>query len=130
MRSCWSLLFSKLSKPTSLLSSKESYSIPQPSSCPSFGPASTNPCSSCVGGSHWCGLQLWGLTRVEQRCRIPSLTLLARLLSKQPRTGLFFWTESAHCQLMCSFSTTSTPNPFHQGCSQSLHPQPEPFSEP
>lgn len=51
-------------------------------------------------------LQCWtqhpkcGLTRAEQRCRIPSLTLLATLLPKQPRTGLAFWAAG---RLLCRF---------------------------
>ncbi|KAK4831314.1 hypothetical protein QYF61_016803, partial [Mycteria americana] len=39
-----------------------------------------------------------GLTRAEQRGRIPSLALLATLLWMQPRIRLAFWAVSAHCQ--------------------------------
>lgn len=45
---------------------------------------------------------------------------MATQFSKQPRTGLPFRAASAHCQLMCTFSNSSTPNPFHQGYSQLL----------
>lgn len=51
----------------------------------------------------------WGLGRAEQRGRMPSLNLLSMLLLMLPRTRLAFWSASAHCLLMCSFSFTSSP---------------------
>lgn len=65
-----------------------------------------------------------GSHQSRTECRIPSLTLQAMLLSKEPRTGLTFWGVSVHCQLMCSFLAISTLNPSHQGCSLSLQPSP------
>ncbi|KAK4829642.1 hypothetical protein QYF61_005935 [Mycteria americana] len=56
-----------------------------------------------------------GLTRAEQRGRIPSLALLATLLWMQPRIRLAFWAASAHCQVMLSFSSTNTPKSFSSG---------------
>ncbi|KAK4807440.1 hypothetical protein QYF61_001991 [Mycteria americana] len=56
-----------------------------------------------------------GLTRAEQRGRIPSLDLLATLLWMQPRMLLAFWAASAHCRLMSSLSSISTPKSFSTG---------------
>jgi len=42
----------------------------------------------------------WGLSSVEQRGRIPSLTLLAMLLVMQPRVRLACWAASTHCQVI------------------------------
>jgi len=39
----------------------------------------------------------WGLTRAEQRGRIPSLDLLATMLLMQPRVLLAFWAGSCPC---------------------------------
>ena len=64
----------------------------------------------------------WGLTRVEQRGRIPSLALLATFLLMRPRIWLAFWATSTHWWLISSFSSTVSPSPSHQVCSQSLHP--------
>ena len=44
--------------------------------------------------------------------RITSLALLATLLGMQPRIQLAFRAVSAHCWVMLSFSSTSTPNSF------------------
>jgi len=52
---------------------------------------------------------MWGHTRAEQRARIPSLNLLAMLLLMQPGIPLAFWAVTAHCWVMFSFSSTSTP---------------------
>jgi len=52
------------------------------------------------------GLPGGGLTRVGQRGRIPSLTLLPTLLGVQPGIQLAFWAASTHCQLTSSFSST------------------------
>jgi len=60
------------------------------------------------------GLQV-GLTRAEQRGRITSLDLLAMLLLMKPRIWLAFWAVSAHCQVMLSFRSTSTPKSFSSG---------------
>lgn len=51
------------------------------------------------------------LTKVEQRSRIIScrITLLPMQLWMHPRIQLVFWSASAHCQLMFSFSSTRTP---------------------
>jgi len=57
----------------------------------------------------------WGLKKVEYRGRIPSLDLLATLLLMKPRIRLAFWAASAHCRLMLSFSSTSTPKSFSSG---------------
>lgn len=46
---------------------------------------------------------------------MPSLALLATLIWMQPRIQLAFWAGSAHCQLMPSFSSTSTPSSFSSG---------------
>ena len=56
-----------------------------------------------------------GLSRGEQRGRIPSLDLLVTLLVMQPRTQLAFWAASAHCHLMLSFLSTNTPKSFFSG---------------
>ena len=57
----------------------------------------------------------WGPTRAEQRGRITSLDLLATLLLMQSSVQLAFWAVSAHCWLMPSFSSTSTPKSFSAG---------------
>jgi len=57
----------------------------------------------------------WGLTRMEEMGRIPSLALLATLLLMQPRTQLAFWAMSAHWWLMSSFSFLSTPKSLSAG---------------
>lgn len=49
---------------------------------------------------------MWGLTKVEQRGRIPSPDLLATLLLMQPRTQFAFCSASAHCQVMPRFFST------------------------
>jgi len=46
----------------------------------------------------------------------------AKLLLVQPRILLAFWAASTRWWCMSSFSSTSTPHPSRQGCSQSLHP--------
>ena len=51
----------------------------------------------------------WGLMRVEQRGKIPSLHLLATLLWMQPRTRLAFWAAGAHGRLMSNLSSTRIP---------------------
>uniref|UniRef100_A0A8D0FDG9 ABC-type glutathione-S-conjugate transporter n=1 Tax=Strix occidentalis caurina TaxID=311401 RepID=A0A8D0FDG9_STROC len=56
-----------------------------------------------------------GLTRPEQRGRIPSLALLATLLLMQPRTWLAFWAVSTHCWLIVSFPSTNTPKSSSAG---------------
>uniref|UniRef100_A0A663N7B8 ABC-type glutathione-S-conjugate transporter n=1 Tax=Athene cunicularia TaxID=194338 RepID=A0A663N7B8_ATHCN len=56
-----------------------------------------------------------GLTRAEQRGRIPPLTLLPTLLWVQPRTRLAFWAVSTHCWLTVSFPSTDTPKSFSAG---------------
>lgn len=50
----------------------------------------------------------WGLTREQQRGRIPSLPLLATFLWMQPRTHLSFWAASSQCQGTSSPSSSST----------------------
>ena len=62
----------------------------------------------CWGLQSWTQYSRWGLTRAEQRGRITSLDLLATLLM-QPRTRLALRAASAHCQLMSSLSSISTP---------------------
>jgi len=57
----------------------------------------------------------WGLTRVEQRGRIPSLDLLATLLLMQPKTQLAFWAASTHCRVLLSSSSTMTPKSSSSG---------------
>jgi len=47
--------------------------------------------------------------------RITSLDLLATLLLMQPKIWWIFWAASTHCQLMASFSSTSTPKSFSSG---------------
>jgi len=44
-----------------------------------------------------------GLTRAEQRGRIPSLALLATLLGMQPGIWFAFWAESIYCWLLSGF---------------------------
>ena len=56
-----------------------------------------------------------GLSRAEQRGRIPSLDLLLTLLDTQPRTRVAFWAASTRCWLMWSFSSPSTPKSFPSG---------------
>ena len=56
-----------------------------------------------------------GLTRVEERVRISSLTLLATLLGKQPRIQLAFWAANAHYWVMLSVWSTNTPKSFSAG---------------
>ena len=43
-----------------------------------------------------------GLTRAEQRGKIPSLALLPTLLWMQPSTRVAFWAASTHCWLVVS----------------------------
>ena len=81
---------------------------------PSSGLTPTGPCPSCAEGST-AGCRNPGEVSPEQRGRIPSLHLLAILLLMQPRTHLAFWAASAHCQLMSSFLSISTPKPFSSG---------------
>jgi len=57
-----------------------------------------------------------------ERGRITSPYLLTMLLLMQSRTWLAFWAARAHCWLMSSLSSTSTPIkgcPFWLGCAQS-----------
>ena len=54
-------------------------------------------------------------TTAEQRKTITSLSLLATPFLMQSRTQLAFWTESAHCWLTNSFSSTRTPKYFYTG---------------
>ena len=65
----------------------------------------------------------WGLMRVEQRGKIPSLHLLATLLWMQPRTRLAFWAAGAHGRLMSNLSSTRIPESFSAGL-LSLHSSP------
>jgi len=59
----------------------------------------------CWGLQSWTQDCRWGLTRAEQRGRIPSLALLATLLLMQPRVWLAFWAASARWWLMSSLWT-------------------------
>ena len=57
-----------------------------------------------------------GLSRAEQRGRIPSLDLLLlTLLDTQPRTRVAFWAASTHCQVTLSFLSINTPKSFSSG---------------
>ena len=49
-----------------------------------------------------------GPHRAEQRGRITFLTLLATLLSTQPRISLAFWAARTHCWLTSSLPPTAT----------------------
>jgi len=77
----------------------------------------------CWGLQSWTQGSWWALTRAEQRGRVPSLDLLATMLLMQPRVWLAFWAASAHCRVMLSFSSTSTPKSFSSGL-LSVHPAP------
>jgi len=59
---------------------------------------------------------------VEERGRTISLNLLAMPLSMQCRIQLAFWAASAHCWVMLSFSSSSTPKAFSSGL-LSIHSQ-------
>ena len=59
----------------------------------------------CWGLQSWMQDSRWGLTRAEQRGRIPSLDLLVMLLLMQPSVQLAFWAASVHWWLMSSFHT-------------------------
>ena len=66
----------------------------------------------CWGFQGWMQDSRWGLTRAEQKGRIPSLDWLAMFPLMQPRVRLAFWTVSTHCWLMSSFSSTGTHKSF------------------
>jgi len=55
---------------------------------------------------------LGGLSRAEQRGRIPPLALLATLLGMQPGVRLSFWAACARWWLMSSISYTNTQSVF------------------
>ena len=61
------------------------------------------------------GLQMC-LIRAEQKGRITSLDLLARLCLVQPRMPLDFFAARAHCWLMFNFLSTGSPAPPLQSC--------------
>ncbi|CAM9462403.1 unnamed protein product, partial [Bubo scandiacus] len=64
----------------------------------------------------------WGLTRAEQRGRIPSLDLLFMFLVMQPRTRLASGLQ-VHIGGSCpAFHAPVSPGPSCPGCSQSLRP--------
>ncbi|TRZ26652.1 hypothetical protein HGM15179_000423 [Zosterops borbonicus] len=73
-----------------------------------------------MGAQSWMQHSRWGLTRVQQWDRIPSLDLLATLMLMQPRIQVAFWAGRALCLLMSSFSCI--PGPSWQGCSGSVPP--------
>ncbi|KAK4832076.1 hypothetical protein QYF61_020632 [Mycteria americana] len=117
MRSPQSLLFSRLNNPSSLsLSSQERCSISLIIFVALLWTCSNRSMSFlCRGLQSWTQYWRWGLTRVGCRDRITSLDLLATLLLMQPRIWLAFWAASTHCQLMSSFSSTSTPKSSSAG---------------
>ena len=69
----------------------------------------------CCGLQSWMQDSRWGLTRADQRGRIPSLDLLATLLLMQLRMRLACWAVSTHCWAVLSFSSASTPKSFYSG---------------
>ena len=93
----------------------------------SCGPAATGPCLFCAEGlrsEH--RTSRWVHTRAEQRGRITSLDLLVTLLLMQPRTWLASWAGSAHCYVLLSFSSNSTPKSCSSGL-LSVHSPPTPY---
>ena len=63
----------------------------------------------CWGLQHWTQDFRWGLTRAEQKDRIPCLALLAMRLLMKPKTWSTIWATSTHCWLMLSFLPINTP---------------------
>ncbi|KAK4824175.1 LOW QUALITY PROTEIN: hypothetical protein QYF61_011472, partial [Mycteria americana] len=67
---------------------------------------------------HFCGPPLDPLQQLHVLVlRSPELDAVL-----QPRIRLALWAASAHCRLMSSFSSISTPKAFSAGCSRSHHP--------
>jgi len=91
-----SLHFSRLNNPNSRsLSSQERCSIPLITSVALLWTRSNRSVSFFYWvPQSWTPYSRWGLTRAEQRNRIPSLDLLATLLLMQPR----IWLAFAHIQ--------------------------------
>jgi len=71
----------------------------------------------------------WGFTNTEcgvagslaMTC-LPWLFLFIYLFLMHARIQLAFWAVRAHCWLVSSFPSTTTPGPFWQGCTLPLHP--------
>jgi len=104
--------------------------IPQPVLCPSNSPLIKS--ISLQSGENerralrywalhmWMQYYQWGLSSAQQRGRITSLDLLVMHLLIQPRGGLTFWAVRAHCWLMSSLPSTSTPRYFSPGLCSDL----------
>ena len=106
-------------EPSSLLAEQSRFSQPFLISGPFSGLAQTGPSPSCAGSPELDAALQWGLTRAEQRHRIPSLALLPTVLWMQPRTRLAFWAGSAMAGSCPALHPPASPE---QGCSGSLHP--------
>ena len=110
-------LFSRLNSPSSLsLPSQERCSSPLIIFMVLLWPHSDRSMSVLCWGLQSCMQDSrWGLTRAEQRGRIPCLNLLATLPLMQPRVQLAFWAAGTHYWLMSSFLSTGTPKFFSSG---------------
>lgn len=90
--------------------------------CPSSGFSPIVPCVPHAGdprdGHNIAGIVIrsrWDLRRAEWRESISFLILLTMYLLKQTRKHLTFWTVSAYCRFMLSFTSTNAPKSFCSG---------------
>jgi len=116
LRSACSLLLLRLTSPSSpSLSCQQRGSSPCIIAGASSGPAPTAPALSCAEGSRAGRRTSVGSHQSGAEGHNPLPCPVPTLLGMQPGAWLAFWAASAHCQVMDSFSSPSTPKSFSTG---------------